>query len=120
MKKILGEAAAVGDATARAIAFDYRQKEGYYYQNSAWQLPFVGGYKFELSPGVQNLDGYIFYYFMATGVTPAMEQKMVGQGSQMHGPLVTPRQPARWRQELSLALAAQHPGQKLLVGDCLR
>ena len=121
MKKILGEAAAVGDATARAIAFDYRQKEGYYYQNSAWQLPFVGGYKFELSPGVQNLDGYIFYYFMATGVTPAMEQKMVGQGSQyawaarrLQG------QPARWRQELSLALAAQHPGQKLLVGDCLR
>ena len=29
-----------------------------------------------------NFDGYIFYYFMATGVTPAMEEKMVGRGSQ--------------------------------------
>jgi hypothetical protein len=28
------------------------------------------------------MDGYIFYYYFATGVTPAMEMKMVGQGSQ--------------------------------------
>jgi len=31
---------------------------------------------------VTNMDGYIFYYYFATGVTPAMEMKMVGQGSQ--------------------------------------
>ena len=82
MKKILTEAAVVGDATARAIAFRTRDKDAYYYPNSAWQLPFIGGYKFQTQPGVLNLDGYIFYYFMATGVTPAMEEKMVGQGSQ--------------------------------------
>jgi hypothetical protein len=82
MKKVLAEAAAVGDATARAIAFRTRGKDAYYYENSAWQLPFIGGYKFQTQPGVLNLDGYIFYYFLATGVTPAMEQKMVGQGSQ--------------------------------------
>jgi hypothetical protein len=82
MKKILTEAAAVGDATARAIAFRTRGKDAYYYENSAWQLPFIGGYKFQTQPGVLNLDGYIFYYFMATGVTPAMEEKMVGLGSQ--------------------------------------
>jgi hypothetical protein len=82
MKKILTEAAAVGDATARTISFHTRGREGYYYENSAWQLPFVGGYKFQSQPGVLNLDGYIFYYFMATGVTPAMEEKMVGLGSQ--------------------------------------
>jgi len=82
MKKILTEAAAVGDATARSIAFHWRDKAGYYYDNSHWQLPFVGGYKFQSQPGVLNLDGYIFYYFMATGVTPAMEEKMVGKGSQ--------------------------------------
>ena len=29
-----------------------------------------------------NLDGYDMYYWAATGVTPAMEEKMVGQGSQ--------------------------------------
>jgi len=82
MKKILTEAAAVGDATARTIAFRMRQKEGFYYENSAWRVPFVGGYRFEMQPGVLNLDGYIMYYFAATGVTPAMEEKMVGQGSQ--------------------------------------
>jgi hypothetical protein len=45
-------------------------------------LPFFGGYKFEVSPGVSNLDGAIQYYYFATGVTPAMEEKMVGLGSQ--------------------------------------
>jgi hypothetical protein len=82
MKKILTEAAAVGDASARAISFNTRGKDGYYYPDSAWQLPFVGGYKFQTQPDVLNLDAYIFYYFMATGVTPAMEEKMVGRGSQ--------------------------------------
>ena len=82
MKTILTEAAAVGDATARAITFRIREKADYYYSNSAWRLPFVGGYKFEEPPGVLNLDGYVMFYFLATGVTPAMEQKMVGLGSQ--------------------------------------
>jgi hypothetical protein len=82
MKKILTEAAAVGDATARVIAFHTRAKDAFYYSNSNWQLPFIGGYKFQTQPDVLNLDGYIFYYFMATGVTPAMEEKMVGRGSQ--------------------------------------
>ena len=82
MKKILTEAAAVGDATARAVAFHMRDRDDYYYSDSSWQLPFIGGYKFESQPGVLNLDGYVFYYFMATGVTPAMEEKMVGKGSQ--------------------------------------
>jgi hypothetical protein len=45
-------------------------------------VPFFGGYRFEVSPGVSNLDGAAFYYYFATGVTPAMEEKMVGQGSQ--------------------------------------
>jgi len=82
MKRILTEAAAVGDATARAIAFHFREKAGYYYPDSTWQLAFVGGYQFQTQPGVLNLDAYIFYYFLATGVTPAMEEKMVGRGSQ--------------------------------------
>jgi hypothetical protein len=82
MKKILTEAATVGDATARATAFHMRDRDDYYYDDSYWQLPFMGGYKFQKQPGVLSLDGSYFYYFMATGVTPAMEQKMVGEGSQ--------------------------------------
>lgn len=82
MKDILTDAANIGAVTARTIAFKIRDKDAYYFQNSTWRLPFFGGYKFESSPGVTNLDGYIQYYYFATGVTPAMEEKMVGQGSQ--------------------------------------
>jgi len=81
-KKILTDAANIGAATARTFAFKMRSKDAYFYPDSQWRLPFFGGYKFETAPGVSNLDGAAFYYFFATGVTPAMEQKMVGQGSQ--------------------------------------
>jgi len=66
--------------TARAIAFKIRSKEAYFYPDSTWRLPFFGGYKFEVAPGVSNLDGAAFYYYFATGVTPAMEEKMGGPG----------------------------------------
>jgi hypothetical protein len=82
MKKILTDAANIGAVTARTIAFNVREKDAYFYPNSTWRLPFFGGYKFESAPGVMNMDGYIQYYYFATGVTPAMEMKMVGKGSQ--------------------------------------
>ncbi len=82
MKKILTDAANIGATTARALAFKMREKDAFFYPDSQWRLPFFGGYQFEVSPGVSNLDGAIFFYFFATGVTPAMEEKMVGKGSQ--------------------------------------
>lgn len=82
MKKILEDAANIGAVTARAIAFKIREKDAFFYPDSSWRLPFFGGYKFEVSPGVANLDGAAFFYYFATGVTPAMEEKMVGKGSQ--------------------------------------
>jgi len=82
MKKILADAANIGAVTARTIAFKIRSIDAYFFPNSAWRLPFFGGYKFESAPGVTNMDGYIQYYYFATGVTPAMEMKMVGKGSQ--------------------------------------
>ena len=81
MKKILAEAATVGDATARTIAYRLRDRAGYYYEGSHWRLPFFGGYKFEWQPGVANLDAAAFFFFLATGVTPAMDTKIVGEGS---------------------------------------
>ncbi len=81
MKKILTEAAAVGDATARAITFRMRLKEAYFYPNSAWRSGFTGGYKFE-DNGALILDSYSSFFFYATGVTPAMDSKTVGAGSQ--------------------------------------
>jgi len=44
-------------------------------------MGYLGGYTFT-EHGVRNLDAFSFFYFYATGVTPAMEAKMVGQGSQ--------------------------------------
>ena len=121
MKKILTEAAAVGDATARAISFRIRETADFYYPNSAWRLPFLGGYKFEEQPGVFNLDGYVMFYFIATGVTPAMEEKMVGRRLAIRlGGGGCRRQPAGWRKKLSVASAAQYPGQRFLVGHPLQ
>ena len=56
MKKILADAANIGAVTARTIAFRMREKDAYFYSNSAWRLPFFGGYKFDVAPGVSNLD----------------------------------------------------------------
>jgi len=82
LKKILVEAAAVGDATARTLTYQSRIKEAFFYPNSAWVTPFVGGsYKFEEN-GAVILDAKAEFFFYATGVTPAMTEKMVGQGSQ--------------------------------------
>jgi hypothetical protein len=82
MKKILTEAAAVGSATVRALAFRPRDREAYYYPNSAWSTPFVGGsHQFEQN-GVRLLDPRSFFFFYATGITPAMAARMVGIGSQ--------------------------------------
>jgi hypothetical protein len=81
MKKILTDAAAVGDATARAINYRMRLKEAYFYPNSAWRSGFLGGYKFEDNDAL-ILESYSAFFFYATGVTPAMDSKVVGQGSQ--------------------------------------
>jgi hypothetical protein len=82
MKKILHEAAAVGDATARTMTYQSRIPEAFYYPHSTWRQ-WLGGYKFESQPGVSYLDAAAFFYFYATGVTPAMEAKMVGKARSM-------------------------------------
>ena len=83
MKKILTEAVAVGNVTARALSFRPRMKEAYYYPNSAWFTNMPGGsYEFLTQPGVRNLDARVLMHYYATGITPAMVTKMVGRGSQ--------------------------------------
>ncbi len=84
MKVILTDAANIGAVTARSLALSIRGRDAFFYPDSksSWRLPFFGGYKFQSQPGVSNLDGAVFYYMFATGVTPAMEEKMVGRGSQ--------------------------------------
>ena len=82
MKAILTEAASVGNATARTLAYRSRIPEARLYPDSAWETPFIGGsYEF-LSEGARLLDARSFFFFVATGITPAMSMKMVGAGSQ--------------------------------------
>jgi hypothetical protein len=82
MKKILTETAAVGNATARTLAYRCRIKDAYYYPNSAWCIPWIGGsYQFEQN-GVRILDASAFYFFYGIGISPGMSEKLVGKGSQ--------------------------------------
>jgi hypothetical protein len=85
MKKILTEAVAVGNATARAITFDSRIPEAYFYPNSAWCTAFIGGSAEFQQNGVRLLDPRTFFYYYATINTPAMAVKRVGVGSQYAG-----------------------------------
>ena len=82
MKKILVDAASVGDATARTLLYKTRIKETFYYPNSGWLTVFIGGsYKFEQN-GVRLLDVQSMFFFYATGITPAMSMKLApGEGS---------------------------------------
>ncbi|MGE5251166.1 MAG: DUF1254 domain-containing protein [Bacteroidota bacterium] len=83
MQPILAEAAAVGNATARAITYRYRDSSVYSYPYSAWRPYYpAGGYRCE-QDGVRLWDAYISVYFLGgLGVSPATEVKMVGKGSQ--------------------------------------
>jgi len=84
-KKTLTEAVAVGNATARAIAFRTPYKQAYFYENSYWQEGFIGGDYQWLKDGGEGgryLDARTMYFYIATVNTPAMVLKMVGLGSQ--------------------------------------
>ena len=98
MKKILTDAAAVANATARMINMSPRESEGFaYYPGSSWTNPlFVGGYNFETPPpmvtkegikpfpstGARTLDARTFMFIAYTGITPAMCMRITGVGSQ--------------------------------------
>ena len=99
MKKILTEAVAVANATARAIVVNPRESEEFYhYPGSSWQNSgWVGGYDFETPPpqvssdgvitpyptaGMRKLDSRTGFFYYATGITPAMIMRLTGVGSQ--------------------------------------
>jgi len=82
MKEILVEAAAVGNATTRALSFATRDRAMFYYPDRQWKITFNGGYKFEKENGERWMDGRAFFHYVATGNTPAMEMKIVGGGTQ--------------------------------------
>jgi hypothetical protein len=98
MRRILEEAVVVGNATARTVTFAARPEEGFaFYPNSAWESAlFVGGYEFldpppqitadgavaAASDGARKLSSRANFFYMATGITPAMCMRLTGVGSQ--------------------------------------
>jgi hypothetical protein len=85
MTKILTEAVAVGNATARSIAFRNRDPRAPLYPNSQWKAAFVGDdYRWLDGDGMsgRNQDARAAFFYVATVNTPAMAAKLVGAGSQ--------------------------------------
>ena len=97
MRKILNEAAAVGNATSRSLLMAPRASDWYYYPGSAWSnFLFVSGYEFEtpipmITPegvkpfpatGYRTLDARSAFFYGITGITPAMAMRLPGIGSQ--------------------------------------
>ena len=121
MRKILAEAAAVGAATARTITYKSRIKESQIFPNGSWGTAFVGGsYEF-LHNGARLLDPYASFFFVATGITPAMSMARVGVGSQYAGTYIDSiGPPARRRPDLQADAAGRHSGEGFLVAGALR
>ena len=82
MRAILAEAAAVGSATARALAFSTRDRAAFAYPDGGWKVPWIGN-DYTFSPGgVLDLDARAGFFFPVWGISPAATVKMVGRGSQ--------------------------------------
>jgi hypothetical protein len=91
MRAILVDAVAVGNATARAIAFRSRDPEASIYPDRKWTTGFVGGdYRWlrEDGRGGRHLDARTLFFYIATVNTPAMAWEMVGVGSQYAAAMV--------------------------------
>ena len=83
MKKLLTEAVAIGNATARAILFQPRDKTAYVYPDSksAWVMAYFGHDVFFEVDGARNLDARTNFFYAYTGVSPAMAETHAGKGS---------------------------------------
>ena len=98
MKRILTDAASIGEATSRTLSFRGRPSEGFaVYPGSAWNNSlWVGGYSMETPPpevtpagvkpfpatGARTLNARTAFFYYATGITPAMIMRLPGLGSQ--------------------------------------
>jgi len=84
MKRLLTEAATLGDATARAITYHPRFDGVRIYPddpNSVWSTAFANRNTSFEADGTMGLSARVLYYFNAGGVTPAMATTRAGEGS---------------------------------------
>ena len=84
MRNILNEAAVVGAAIARSLAFASRDEIAYFYpdKDRTWFSSFaIGNHEFLSKEGWLNRDARSQFMYAATGITPAMAVAMPGVGS---------------------------------------
>jgi hypothetical protein len=81
MKRILTEAAAIGNATARALIFTPRRNSAFAYDDRNWTVPFAGGSHEWMNNRKRVNDHRAFFHYMATGITPAMTNTNGCKGS---------------------------------------
>jgi hypothetical protein len=99
LRKILDEAAAVGNAASRTLAMGAHPTDNFRYydgETAWWNMLFVGGFEFtnpppEITPegvklypnkGARQLHSRTSMFYMAYGVTPAQCMRLIGVGSQ--------------------------------------
>ncbi len=75
------EAAAIGNATARTLTFSPRDPGVFFYEDRQWNSPFQRQSHEFLEDGARILDDQTFFFYYATGITPAMTSPPVGAGS---------------------------------------
>ncbi len=82
MKKILAEAAVLGNAAARAILFSPRDENVFFYPGKRqWYSPLAGGSHEFMNKGELVQNDRTMMLFFATGITPSMVLPKVGTGS---------------------------------------
>ena len=85
MKKILKQAAKLGNATVRALFWYERDQTEFLYKGSYWKRGMIGNsHEFLKDQGLggRNIDARAQYFYMATFNSPAMVWKLIGKGSQ--------------------------------------
>ena len=81
MKKLLDDAAAIGNASARAITFRPRTRALYFYPDRQWYSAFAGGSHEFMNNGELVLDDRTQFHYAALAITPSMAMPKPGTGS---------------------------------------
>jgi hypothetical protein len=82
MKKILTDAAAIGNAAARAVSYSPRDSGQFVYdKTSAWVMGYANKDTTYTNNGARNLDARVFFHFGYICVSPAMAVTVPGKGS---------------------------------------
>ncbi len=82
MKKIFTDAAAIGNAAARAISYSPRNPGQFAYEgNTTWLRAYANKDTTYTHNGARDLEGRVFFHFGYICVSPAMAVTMAGVGS---------------------------------------